>query len=83
MQFSIITALLVGATMVAALPADMSARQATICPGTDGTPQCCATNVLNLADLNCANRRSPLPPRVALSHLEYLLTRSFSPEHSH
>ena len=58
MQFSIITALLTGATIVAALPADMSPRQSTVCPGTDSTPQCCAVNVLDLADLNCANRKS-------------------------
>ena len=62
MQFSIITAILAGATMVAALPADMSPRQSVVCPGTDSTPQCCAVNVLDLADLNCANRKYPHQP---------------------
>ncbi|KAG9762712.1 hypothetical protein KCU73_g1783, partial [Aureobasidium melanogenum] len=52
---TIITAL-VGSAIVAAAPADVSARQVTICAGTYSNAQCCATDVLGLADLNCANR---------------------------
>jgi Fungal hydrophobin len=40
-----------------ALPAiDLDKRQANVCAGTTGTAQCCATDVLGVADLNCANR---------------------------
>lgn len=54
---TIITAL-IGSSLVAAAPADVSARQVTICSGTYNNAQCCATDVLGLADLNCANRES-------------------------
>ncbi|KAF2405296.1 hypothetical protein EJ06DRAFT_20090 [Trichodelitschia bisporula] len=30
-------------------------QAAVLCSGTTGNPQCCATDVLGLADLNCAN----------------------------
>lgn len=53
---TIITAL-IGSSFVAAAPADVSARQTTICAGTYSNAQCCATDVLGLADLNCANRK--------------------------
>jgi hypothetical protein len=52
---TIITAF-IGSSIVAAAPADVSARQLTICSGTYSNAQCCATDVLGLADLNCANR---------------------------
>lgn len=54
---TIITALF-ASSMVTALPAELSARQTTICSGTYSNAQCCATDVLGLADLNCANRKS-------------------------
>ncbi|KAG9579708.1 hypothetical protein KCU77_g9220, partial [Aureobasidium melanogenum] len=46
---TIITAL-IGSSIVAAAPADISARQTTICAGTYSNAQCCATDVLGLAD---------------------------------
>lgn len=42
-------------SLALALPA-VEQRQAAVCSGTYGNAQCCATNVLNLADLNCNNR---------------------------
>jgi hypothetical protein len=33
----------------------MGRQASVVCSGTYGTPQCCATNVLDVADLNCAN----------------------------
>lgn len=58
MQFStIIATLLAGASVTMAMPAK---RQTTVCAGLDSSPQCCAVNVLNLADLNCAPRMSTL-----------------------
>lgn len=54
MQFSTILAtILAGASVTMAVPAK---RQSALCPGLDSSPQCCAVNVLNLADLNCAPR---------------------------
>lgn len=41
--------------LVFGLPA-LEQRQTTVCSGTYSNAQCCATNVLDLADLNCANR---------------------------
>ena len=32
----------------------------TACSGLYSSPQCCATDVLGVADLDCANRRSPM-----------------------
>ncbi|KAF2201304.1 hypothetical protein GQ43DRAFT_351961, partial [Delitschia confertaspora ATCC 74209] len=49
MQFS--TILLFAATAIAAPM--MEERQLVLCTGA-GSPQCCATDVLNLADLDCA-----------------------------
>lgn len=53
MQFSTaITALFVSLTMASPL----TERQTyTPCSGTYGTAQCCATDVLGVADLDCAN----------------------------
>lgn len=55
MHFStiIVTALFGASTL--AVPAF---KRALLCPGIDSTPQCCAVNALNLADLNCAPRTS-------------------------
>lgn len=42
---------------VAAFAAPLEERQAGLC--SSGTPVCCATDVLNLANLDCAPRMSP------------------------
>ncbi|KAK6851038.1 fungal hydrophobin [Apiospora arundinis] len=56
MQFSVIAATLFSAVAFAA-PGAQVARQAiyTPCSGLYGTSQCCATDVLGVADLDCAN----------------------------
>lgn len=56
MQFTITAVLAFAAT--AAFAAPLEGRQAGIC--SSGTPLCCATDVLNVADLNCYNRMSSL-----------------------
>jgi hypothetical protein len=57
MQFSIAIIALFGAA-VSALPTEEK-RQAYIpCSGLYGTSQCCATDVLGVADLDCGNRKS-------------------------
>ncbi|KAI9904450.1 hypothetical protein N3K66_000979 [Trichothecium roseum] len=44
-----------GVTTVSAAPAAMEDRQAYVpCTGLYGTAQCCATDVLGVADLDCA-----------------------------
>ncbi|TIA53281.1 hypothetical protein D6C83_04389 [Aureobasidium pullulans] len=63
---TIITAF-IGSSIVAAAPADVSARQLTICSGTYSNAQCCATDVLGLADLNCAN-----PPTTPTSQEDFI-----------
>lgn len=63
MKFSAVFAVLAASSLVAATPAYMaekSKRQADLCPGTDSNAQCCATDVLGVADLNCANRMPSL-----------------------
>lgn len=55
MRFSVIAASLFAAV---ALAAPLEERQVTLCTGTDSNAQCCATDVLGLADLNCADRTS-------------------------
>lgn len=57
MHFSTIVLALAGATaaVASAIPA-LESRQAPLCSGLSGTPVCCATDVLGLADLDCANR---------------------------
>jgi hypothetical protein len=45
------------ATLALAAPVELDERQAVVCSGT--TAQCCATDVLNLADLDCATRKLP------------------------
>jgi len=48
------------AAMAFAYPANnLAERQAPVCSGT--TAQCCATDVLNLVDLDCATRTPSLP----------------------
>jgi len=62
-----IATLLAGASVALAVPV-LEHRQlpAEVCTGATGNPQCCATDVLNLADLNCANRM-PIPSRAMKS----------------
>jgi hypothetical protein len=44
-------------SLVAALPAQVEERQAYVpCSGLYGTAQCCATDVLGVADLDCGVR---------------------------
>lgn len=62
MQFSQIIALFAGAAVTMALPAerivernDPAPAPAILCPvGLFSVPQCCATDVLGVADLDCA-----------------------------
>ncbi|CAD0090954.1 unnamed protein product [Aureobasidium vineae] len=67
---TIITAF-IGSSIVAAAPADISARQvaaqSVICSGTYSNAQCCATDVLGLADLNCAN-----PPSTPTNETDFV-----------
>ena len=46
------------ALAAAAFAAPLEERQVGLC--SSGTPQCCATDILNLAILNCAARMCPL-----------------------
>ncbi|ORY57437.1 Cerato-ulmin hydrophobin family [Pseudomassariella vexata] len=59
MQFSIIAAALFSTAALAAPAPEVAPRQYTPCSGLYGTSQCCATDVLGIADLDCAN-----PPTV-------------------
>ncbi|KAI1130055.1 Cerato-ulmin hydrophobin family [Nemania abortiva] len=60
MQFSIISAALFATIALAAPAPEVESRQAYVpCSGLYGTSQCCATDVLGVADLDCAN-----PPSV-------------------
>ena len=55
------TAIIITLTgFAAAAPAVHDQRQAPLCSGLYGTAQCCATDVLGLADLDCAVRKSIL-----------------------
>lgn len=57
MQFStVFSTVLAGASVAMAIPA-MERRQAPVCTGTDSNAVCCATDVLGVADLNCAPRK--------------------------
>lgn len=52
---------LLGASTTMAVPAvKRNTTNQILCPGLEGTPQCCAVNALNLADLNCGPRTSTL-----------------------
>jgi hypothetical protein len=63
MQFTIAAVLaFAAATMAAPL---VEERQVPLC--TSGQAQCCATDVLNLADLDCANRTSLALPSLRLN----------------
>ncbi|KAF2711594.1 hypothetical protein K504DRAFT_374771 [Pleomassaria siparia CBS 279.74] len=64
MQYSTIFTIAFAA-MAAAAPAQLAERQVPVCSGT--TAQCCATDVLNLADLNCAT-----PPSTPTNTTEFI-----------
>ncbi|KAK3368498.1 fungal hydrophobin [Podospora didyma] len=57
MQFTITALVALCATFAAALPAQIEDRQVPYipCSGLYGTSQCCATDVLGVADLDCGN----------------------------
>lgn len=71
MHFStIIAAALASASLTIGVPTfnGNAKRQASVlCSGLEATPQCCAVNVLNLADLDCADRKSPTYSKHAFS----------------
>lgn len=56
MFFNTIVAALTAGLLVMASPALVSRQDAALCSGTYGNAQCCATDVLGVADLNCADR---------------------------
>jgi hypothetical protein len=57
MQFTIAT---IVAFAAVAFAAPLDERQVGLC--SSGTPVCCATDILNLANLDCATRTSlPIP----------------------
>lgn len=58
MQFTIATIAAFCATLTVALPSQLTERQVPYvpCSGLYGTSQCCATDVLGIADLDCGNR---------------------------
>lgn len=59
MLFSVLTSLTLAATLAATMASAMPAlnqRQTVVCSGTYSNAQCCATDVLGVADLNCFNR---------------------------
>jgi hypothetical protein len=49
------------AGLAVAAPASLEERQFAACSGLYGTAQCCATDVLGVADLNCGNREFSQP----------------------
>ncbi|KAM9883129.1 cerato-ulmin [Verticillium dahliae] len=57
-SFTAIVALFAGLAM--ATPATLDTR-GSVCSGLYGNPQCCATDVLGVASLDCQNRKSPHP----------------------
>jgi len=73
MLFSTLTSLVLAATMASAMPA-LNQRQTLVCTGTYSNAQCCATDVLGVADLNCFNRESLEP-----SPLDEVLTIHSAP----
>ncbi len=57
MKFISAATVLVAAGLVAAAPAPIEERQAYVpCSGLYGGAECCATDVLGVADLDCGNR---------------------------
>jgi len=69
MRSSILVFTLAPLAMATAIP-DFYARQAApyvACSGTFSNAECCATDVLGLADLDCANRKNTLISSLAVS----------------
>ncbi|KAK3940239.1 Cerato-ulmin hydrophobin family [Diplogelasinospora grovesii] len=63
MKFTTTALVAVSAAVTFAMPAQVQERQTfATCSGLYGTAQCCATDVLGVADLDCAN-----PPSVPTS----------------
>ncbi|KAI1325009.1 Cerato-ulmin hydrophobin family [Xylariaceae sp. FL0255] len=63
MQFTLIAALFAASVIAAPAPEQhLEQRTYTPCTGLYGTAQCCATDVLGVADLDCAD-----PPSVPTS----------------
>jgi hypothetical protein len=62
MHFQSVIIALAGATtaMAAAVPgkSTLMDRQAALCSGASSSPVCCATDILGVADLDCAPRKS-------------------------
>lgn len=54
---TIFATIFASASVAWAAPAELKSRQSLVCSGTYSNAQCCATDVLGLADLNCANRK--------------------------
>ena len=50
--------LLIAAFAALSAASPLSERAYQACSGLYGTAQCCATDVLGIADLDCANRKS-------------------------
>ncbi|KAF2864020.1 hydrophobin [Piedraia hortae CBS 480.64] len=68
MQSSIILLALTGAFLTHAFTIpEVAKRQANLCAGLAGSPQCCATDVINLADLDCKN-----PPQVPQNSTDFV-----------
>lgn len=58
---TIITTALLSASITIAVPASTSeTKRATLCSGLESEPQCCALDVLGIADLQCDARTLPL-----------------------
>ncbi|KAI0485069.1 cerato-ulmin [Xylariaceae sp. FL0804] len=67
MQLIAAAATLLFAGLAAAVPAPQASGSAyTACSGLYGTAQCCATDVLGVADLDCAN-----PPTTPTSATQF------------
>ncbi len=58
MRTSTIVAAIAGATMTVASAIPLTERQLPLCLGINSNAECCATDVLGLADLDCAPRKS-------------------------
>ncbi|OCK79027.1 cerato-ulmin [Lepidopterella palustris CBS 459.81] len=60
---------IVAVSTTLAMPATPIEQRQTVvlCPGTDSNPVCCATDVLGVADLNCAT-----PPSTPTSTADFI-----------
>lgn len=56
MLFTLLATATLAATAFSSAIPSLETRQSPVCLGTYGNAQCCATDVLNLADLNCVQR---------------------------